>query len=404
MQAPDDLVEWLRHYGFHREAVAAVESMVFMVEPTLAITQANVDALQSVLRMDDAQVRVVRALVAAVACCSRTSWSACACTRRASREHSCLELLHHRLQEQSPSQHASRVTAGARNDANEQSCGVLRACVCLACLSPASTRMHACSSHIKSWMQVLRAFNKLLCGADTKGSMHRELFYASPRRFLERLKMHVTTMAPRGFTAAALGVLAARDARVLFRDPDWLAVQFEMLRAFFAPYSDTPATVTRMTRGLQASVPAVMPCAKQTLDKRFASGQQMDFSSVHRAILAGPHHELEWTREGLKQHMRTLVAAGLFHSDAEARRECMLQPRLLRSHQLRWYLECKAAVLEAGGSMDELLAACCHGGSLQAAYPCLLLWQLSRCAARMRGWSSCQLPSPFCMLSRYSTC
>ena len=67
MQAPDDLVKWLRGYGFHREAVAAVESMAFKVEPTLATTQANVDALQSVLRMDDAQVRLVRALVAAAA-------------------------------------------------------------------------------------------------------------------------------------------------------------------------------------------------------------------------------------------------------------------------------------------------------------------------------------------------
>ena len=143
-------------------------------------------------------------------------------------------------------------------------------------------------------------------------SMQRELFCAQPDSFLDRLNMLVTTMAPRGFTAAALGVLAARDARVLFRDPDWLAVQFEMLRAFFAPYSDAPATVTKMTRGLQASLPAVMPCAKQTLDKRSAASQQMDLSSVHRAMLAGPNNVLGWTREGLKQHMRTLVAAGLF--------------------------------------------------------------------------------------------
>ena len=95
-------------------------------------------------------------------------------------------------------------------------------------------------------------------------------------------------------------------------------------------------------------------------------------------MLAGPHHVLDWTREGLKQHMRTLVAAGLFHSDAEARRECMLRPRLLASHTLRWYVERKAAVLEAGGSMDDVLAACCIAGSLQAANPCLLLWKQVR--------------------------
>ena len=67
MQAPDDLVKWLRDCGFHREAVAAVEGMAFMVEPTLAITQANVDALQSVLRLNDAQVRLVRDFNAAAA-------------------------------------------------------------------------------------------------------------------------------------------------------------------------------------------------------------------------------------------------------------------------------------------------------------------------------------------------
>ena len=33
-------------------------------------------------------------------------------------------------------------------------------------------------------------------------------------------------------------------------------------------------------------------------------------------------------------------------------------------------------MLEAGGSMDDVLAACCLAESLQAAYPCLLLWQL----------------------------
>ena len=51
---------------------------------------------------------------------------------------------------------------------------------------------------------------------------------------------------------------------------------------------------------------------------------------------------------------------------------------------LRWYVVRKAAVLEAGGSMDDVLAACCDTGSLQAAYPCLLLW------VRLSGvlWSS----------------
>ena len=182
-------------------------------------------------------------------------------------------------------------------------------------------------------------------------------------------------MAPRGFTAAALGVLAARDARVLFRDPDWLAVQFEMLRAFFAPYSDAPATVTRMTRGLQASLPAVMPRAKQTLDKRFAAGQQIDLSSVHRAMLAGPDNVLGWTREGLKQHMRTLVAAGLFQAMRRRGATCMQRPKLLAEPPVA--VVCRAqggsagggrqhgrrahSVLRQVGSLEAAFRACCCG-------------------------------------------
>ena len=299
--------------------------------------------------------------------------------------HASLELLHHRLQEYSPAQPASNVTVGARNDAQKHSCDLLCPCVCLACLRSSTSRHYSHASHTTTVLQVLRAFNGLLCNAKGNDSMQRELFCTQPDRFLARLEMLVTTMAPRGFTAAALGVLAARDARVLLRDPDWLAVQFEMLRAFFAPYSDAPATVSRMTRGLQASLPAIMPHAEQAPDTRSAPRQQIDLSNVHRTMLAGPNEVLGWTREGLTQHMRTLVAAELFHSDDEARRECMLRPRLLTSRTLRWLLECKAAVLEAGGSMDDVLAACCHGGSLQAAYPCLLLWQLSRCAAAECG-------------------
>ena len=295
--------------------------------------------------------------------------------------HASSELLHHRLQE--PTQPASNVRselATTHESTRVICCAHVSALHASAPALVAATRMHVCKSHITTVVQVLRAFNKLLGNADTNDGMRRELFCTQPDRFLARLEMLVTTMAPRGFTAAALGVLAARDARVLFRDPDWLAVQFEMLRAFFAPYSDAPATVTRMTRGLQASLPAVMPCAEQAPDTRSARRQQIDLSSVHRTMLAGPNDVLGWTREGLKQHMRTLVAAGLFHSDAQARRGCMLRPKLLATSQLRWYVERKAAVLEAGGSMDDVLAVCCNTGALQSAYPGLMMWQLARCA------------------------
>ena len=117
MQAPVELAEWLRDYGFHREAVAAVESMAFTVEPTLAITQANVEALQSVLRMGHAQVELVRASV----CCGRSVLHphrlVGMCMHRQSYVRASLELLYHRLQEHSPSHFPMSAKAGAHDDA-----------------------------------------------------------------------------------------------------------------------------------------------------------------------------------------------------------------------------------------------------------------------------------------------
>ena len=237
-----------------------------------------------------------------------------------------------------------------------------------------------------------RAFNQLLSSQQRINiDFQRELFCAQPQRFRRHVRAHVAAMAPHGFTATAVGVLTARDARLLLRDPDWLSVQFEMLRAFFAPTGDAPAKVARMTKGLQASLPAVVPDANQPQIKSPGPQPHVDLSCVHRAMLAGPSDVLVWTREGLKQHMRTLVAAGLFASDDEARRECMQRPQLLTSHKLRWYVERKAAVLEAGGRMDDVLAACCLPWSLNPALPGLLLWQRSGCDALICCLNACNL-------------
>ena len=143
MQAPAELVEWLRCYGFHREAVAAVESMAFMVEPTLATTQANVDALQSVLRMDDAQVRLVRAFDAAAACCARTVL-VCMCMH-------CRATFSCKLGAAVPSFARAFALAtcfecksrGAQRRIEALVWMLLCICVCFACLS-SSTCMHVC--------------------------------------------------------------------------------------------------------------------------------------------------------------------------------------------------------------------------------------------------------------------
>ena len=187
-------------------------------------------------------------------------------------------------------------------------------------------------------------------------------------------------MAPHGFTAAALGVLAARDVRVLLRELDWLAVQFEMLRAFFAPHGDALTALPKGSKITRACLPAVVAGAEHGADPGSGAARHAALSCVHRVMLSGPDQVLKWTRHGLAQHMRTLVAAGLFDDATEARRACMLRPKLLMSFKLQWYLKRKAAVLVAGGSMSTVLDVCCLGGAFNAALPCLLLWQHSGCA------------------------
>ena len=63
--------------------------------------------------------------------------------------------------------------------------------------------------------------------------------------------------------------------------------------------------------------------------------------------------------------MRTLVAAGLFNTKAEVLRGALLRIKLLASRKLEWYLERRVAVLEAGGTADDVLAACIQSYSLQ---------------------------------------
>ena len=228
-------------------------------------------------------------------------------------------------------------------------------------------------------VQVLRAVNTMFSGVSFNDDLMRKLFCADPRLFRTHLQAHVKTMAPHGFLPAALGALAARDFRLLLREPDWLAVQFEMLRTFFAPHGDAPAVIMRMTKSLRACLPAMVQHGP--LDTKPVTARKNAMSCLHKAFLAGPTHVLSWTRQGLKQHLRMLVAIGLFDDAAHARQGCMLRPELLKSRQLSWFLRRKAAVLTAGGSMDDVLAACCVGGNQEAAYPCLLLWKQLGCAA-----------------------
>ena len=144
----------------------------------------------------------------------------------------------------------------------------------------------------------------------------------------------------------------------------------------------------------RACLPAVAKDADPPTPAALAAASKRGMCSlVHKAMLAGPTDVLRWTREGLQAHMRTLVAAGLFAAEADALRGCMLRNNLVKSRSLEGYLERRAAVLEAGGTADDVLAACCQNANLRTALPCLLLWRRSKCATC--SWSSVLLSSMF---------
>ena len=226
-----------------------------------------------------------------------------------------------------------------------------------------------------------RAFNQLL--SSQQGSnidFQRELFCAQPQRFRRHVRAHVAAMAPHGFTATAVGVLTARDARLLLRDPDWLSVQFEMLRAFFVPYGDAPATVARMTKGLQASLPAVVPDANQPQIKSSGPRHHADLSCVHRAMLAGPTDVLLWTREGLKQHMRTLGGGGPVRQRRRGAARVHVAAEAAGEPQVALVRRAQGGGAGGGRQLGRRARSMLLTCSLQAACPCLLLWKRLRCA------------------------
>ena len=186
-------------------------------------------------------------------------------------------------------------------------------------------------------------------------------------------------MAPHGFNAYALGVLATRSLSLVLNPPQ--ALRFVLLRKIFWPWGDEHATDLRLMRIPSGCLPAdALDAVQDAADDRFATSDHLAISNLHKVMLCGPPEVFWYTQGGMKRHLRTLVAAGLCASSADARRWCMLQSALLNAHVLSWYLERKAAVLEAGGTLDDARTACCRNGGMQKALPCMLLWQQSKCA------------------------
>ena len=115
-------------------------------------------------------------------------------------------------------------------------------------------------------------------------------------------------------------------------------------------------------------------------------------TQVHKLVLGGSSDILRYTAPSLERHMRTLVAAGLFVDEAEARRGSLQLNGLLAAHTLEWYIERRVAVLEAGGTSDVVRAACAATHGLRSLLARLLLYKFARCVLSYMLTSSNSLP------------
>ena len=176
--------------------------------------------------------------------------------------------------------------------------------------------------------------------------------------FRARLDGHVAAMASLGLNAHALGRLTTRHLPALLGTPETLVKQFVMFRDFFAPWGGELVDDMRRTTITAVWLPAVVQEGALDVCVPAAPTADTRISRLLKAVLAGPNNFWAWTEDRLTEHMRSLVAAGLFTTEALARRGCMLRPMLLAPYKLAWYVWRKAAVLEAGGTMGDVHLAC----------------------------------------------
>ena len=194
------------------------------------------------------------------------------------------------------------------------------------------------------------------------------LCIADPAGFRSRLRAHVATMTPLGFNAHALGLLAVQDVSLLTGTTVSLASQYVMLRAIFQPWSDELVTDLHGGSGItQACLPAVPHDLLAALP--LAAPETAPVTRLHAAMLSGSSSRaLQFTHRGLQQYMSTLVRAGVFDDDSDARRACMHHREHLISRSLKWLVERKAAVLEAGGTIEDARLACRCPGAWKQLY------------------------------------
>ena len=246
-------------------------------------------------------------------------------------------------------------------------------------------------------MQIASAVQILIGRYQERPGRQLVLCSTDPTAFRAKLQAHIDTMEPLGFNAHALGVMAARNLHLFLGSPQDLAARYVMLRKAFAPWGDDLADSVERTKIPNTCLPAVATgigdgnARSIKTTQRSATSGPATISCLHKAMLAGPVSLMCFASDGLDIQMRRLVAAGLCASDSDARRQCMLQTKLVDRRTLEWYLERKAAVLEASGTLEGARAACCQNGSLQTSLECVLLWHWSGCAAWLSSGRNCSL-------------
>jgi hypothetical protein len=143
----------------------------------------------------------------------------------------------------------------------------------------------------------------------------------APHAFRARLRACVAAAVPLGADAPLLARLAARDARVVAVTPDFLTSRLRALAAFFTPHGDAPA-----------------PQSARTADSRLEGLTRVQAALLSRTDL------LFVTESGLAALVRQLVAVGVFESDAQARKACMHDPRLLKCVSWRKLVQVRAVL------------------------------------------------------------
>ena len=93
----------------------------------------------------------------------------------------------------------------------------------------------------------------------TPGEPSKQLALCSidPTALRANVRAHGVTMAPHGFNAYALGVLATRSLLLVLNPPQDLAERFVLLRKTFWPWGDEIATDLRFMRIPSGCLPAV---------------------------------------------------------------------------------------------------------------------------------------------------